>query len=69
MDFKVGVGHTKDVSMADAGSKTIVEEKPKAPPAKEQEEDLYTRMKELENELAMLQIQEGKQSCQIGRLV
>jgi len=42
--------------MADAGSKTIVE---KAPAAAEGEQDLYTRMKELESELEMLQIQEN----------
>ena len=42
--------------MADAGSKTIVQDK--AAPA-DTEKDLYTRMKELESELEMLQIQEN----------
>ena len=37
--------------MADAGSKTIVEKKSEQ---SETEKDLYIRMKELENELAML---------------
>lgn len=45
-----------DVKMADAGSKTILEKKPEQ---SEAEKDLYIRMKELENELAMLQIQEN----------
>ena len=45
-----------DVKMADAGSKTIVEKKGEAA---ETEQDLYIRMKELESELAMLQIQEN----------
>lgn len=41
-----------DVKMADAsGSKTILEKKA---PAAETEQDLYTRMKELESELEML---------------
>jgi 26S proteasome regulatory subunit T3 len=42
--------------MKDAGSKTIVESKPAE---KETEQDLYSRMKELESELEMLQIQEN----------
>ena len=37
-----------DVKMADAGSKTLVEKKPEG---SETEQDLYIRMKELENEL------------------
>ena len=45
-----------DVKMADAGSKTIVEKKAEG---SEAEQDLYIRMKELENELQMLQIQEN----------
>lgn len=45
-----------DVKMADAGSKTIVEKKEGM---SEAEHDLYIRMKELENELEMLQIQEN----------
>ena len=42
--------------MADAGSKTIVDKKAEAA---DSEQDLYIRMKELESELAMLQIQEN----------
>lgn len=39
--------------MADAGSKTVLEDKKNAP-ASEAEQDLYIRMKELESELEML---------------
>ena len=42
--------------MKDAGSKTIVEEKK---PETKTEEDLYTKMKELESALEMLSIQEN----------
>lgn len=45
-----------DVKMANAGSSTMVQNKAALT---DTEQDLYTKMKELENELEMLQIQEN----------